>query len=108
MDNLGTFLPADVEQPHGGDAPAIPPLNKLFRTDQDIDLTVRLVDVAEEAFGEDIFGFCDDAGIVGFNQFFEVRSVADVDEPKVVTTIGGFQSDFALGVADIAEMQCTA
>ena len=105
LDDLRTFLSADVEQSHRADAPAVPSFDELLCTDEDIDRAVRLVDVAEEAFGHDIFGFVDDAAVICLDEFFESVGIADVDEPKGFGAACGFQGDFALRASDIAQMQ---
>ena len=105
LDNLRTFLSADVEQSHRADAPAVPSLDELLCADEDIDGAVRLVDVAEETFGHDIFRFADDAAVICLDEFFESVGIANVNEPKGFGAACGFQGDFALRASDIAQMQ---
>ena len=108
LDDLRTFLSADVEQSHRADAPAIPSLDELLCADEDVDGAVRLVDVAEEAFCHDIFGFPDDAAVICLDKFFESVGIADVDESKVVGAGCSFQGNFAWRASDIAEVQRAA
>ena len=59
------------------------------------------VDVAKEAFGEDIFGLHINVCTILVDEIFEFRGIPNVDETKVFPSVGGFQCNFALSILDI-------
>src|SRR3990172_2884339 len=107
LNDLRTFLLADIKQAHVGNTPRIPALHEFLRANQDIDQRIGPVDVLEQRTGNDVL-LQNNACLVAFHQFFKLGRVADVNESEIIFGADGLQPQLARTAADVAQMQAAA
>ena len=96
LDDLGALALTDVEQSHVRDPPAIPALDELLGSDQDVYSRVGLLDLVEKSPGDGVFLDCY-LRCFGLEQPLESVLVADVDEAEVPLRPRHLEPQFPFG-----------
>ena len=103
LNRLAAFPFGEVDQAHGGNAPAVPALGEFAGTDQDTDIGIRLIKGTEQGTGGEFLCLADDILLLAV---FDQRSrIADIDDTEIAAMLADFEANLPIRLPQVFHVQ---